>query len=163
MKPGTKPKPTKVKQLKGTLRKCRTFADELTFGGLNQKPSAPEFLGVFGRMEWDRVVSQIYGSGVLSEVDISMLTAYCLEMQDYFEDKDTVKKEGKYSRLRNKAGEEYLALHPAVNSGNKHLANAKSLAAEFGFTPSSRTRISVGKAKEEDPSKVQLLKLMKGG
>ncbi len=159
-KRGTKPKPTDQKKAAGTWRADRNFADELTFDPLTETPNAPEFLGDYGKQEWDRVVTQLKARGVLTETDLSLVTAYCLEMQEYYADRDAVKKE-KYITLTNKAGEEYLTAHPAVNSGNKHLANALKIAVEFGFTPSSRTRISVGKAKDENPDEEKLRRLTK--
>jgi P27 family predicted phage terminase small subunit len=158
---GKKRKPRDQKKAAGTLRKDRNFADELMFDSLDKQPEAPEFLGQYGKKEWDRVITQLYTRGILSETDLSIVAAYCFEMEQYYEDRDIVKREGKYQTLTNKADQDYLATHPAVNAGNKHLANALRIAVEFGLTPSSRTRISVGKAKEENPDEVKLRKLTK--
>jgi P27 family predicted phage terminase small subunit len=158
---GAKPKPTDQKKLAKTLRKDRSYADEMVFDTLTDKPKAPDFLGDYGRAEWDRVVTQLYSRGILSETDLTLVQAYCYEMEQYYDDRDIVKTEGKYLEQTNKAGEKYKSAHPAVNSGNKHLANALRLATEFGLTPSSRTRISVGKAKDENPKKKKLGQLMK--
>jgi P27 family predicted phage terminase small subunit len=159
---GAKPKPRDQKKKAGTLRKDRSFADEMVFDSLTDKPKAPEFLGAYGQAEWDRVVTQLYARWILSETDLTLVQAYCFEMEQYYEDRDVTKTEGKYSPMTNKAGEMYLAVHPAVNAGNKHLANALRIATEFGLTPSSRTRISVGKAKDENPKKAKLMQLTKG-
>lgn len=162
---GAKPKPTDQKKAAGTLRKSRTFADELKFDPLSATPAAPEFLGEYGRIEWDRVVPQLQARGILTETDLSVLTAYCLEMQSYYEDRNLIKsgKVEKFLECENQGGGTYYTVHPAVASGNKHLTAALKIATEFGLTPSSRTRISVGKAKDEDPDKQTLLRLIGGG
>jgi P27 family predicted phage terminase small subunit len=158
---GKKPKPRDQKKIAGTLRKDRSFADEMVFDSLVEQPKAPDFLGDYGKAEWDRVVTQLFARGILSETDLTLVQSYCYEMEQYYQDRDLIKGGNKYQTLTNKAGEEYLAVHPAVNAGNKHLANALRLATEFGLTPSSRTRISVGNAKDENPKKKVLGQLIK--
>ncbi|HYG02119.1 MAG TPA: phage terminase small subunit P27 family [Chryseosolibacter sp.] len=159
---GAKPKPRDQKKAAGTLRKDRSFADEMIFDSLTDKPKAPEFLGEYGRAEWDRVVTQLFARGILSETDLTIIQSYCYEMEQYYSDRDIIKSGNKYIRMTNKAGETYLAVHPAVNAGNKHLANALKIATEFGLTPSSRTRISTSGAKEKNPDEAKLMKLTKG-
>jgi P27 family predicted phage terminase small subunit len=159
---GKKRKPSDQKKKAGTYRKDRNFADELVFDSLENKPEAPKFLGEYGKAEWDRVITQLYARGILSETDLTLVTAYCLEMQNYYEDRELVKQmSDKYTETKNKAGAVYISVHPAVNAGNRHLANALRVAVEFGLTPSSRTRISVGNAKDKNPDEEKLGKLMK--
>jgi P27 family predicted phage terminase small subunit len=154
---GRKKKPSDQKKAAGTYRKDRNFADELTFESLDQKPEAPKFLKEYGKQEWDRIVPQLWSRGILSETDFSIITAYCLEMELYYRDRKLVDGGAEYT-MDDKGR---VIIHPAVKAGNQHLINALKIASEYGLTPSSRTRISVGKAKEEDPAKAKLMSLMK--
>jgi P27 family predicted phage terminase small subunit len=41
--------------------------------------------------------------------------------------------------------------NPLLSARNKALSNIKEIAAEFGLSPSSRTRLSVGEKEETNP------------
>ena len=76
MKPGTKPKPTHLKLVKGNPGK-RT---------LNRKeakakaaiPAAPAHLNADAVEEWNRVATELYNLGILSEIDRAALAAYAM-------------------------------------------------------------------------------------
>lgn len=106
---------------------------------------------------------QLISRGVYNVTDSTMILAYCLEVQRYFDAYRSVNTEGVFQPLKNKGGSEYMAINPNVQVANKAIANFTRIATEFGFTPSSRTRISVGAAKEkENPDKTALMRLSKG-
>lgn len=155
---GRKPKPTDQKQAKGTLRESRVFEDEIKFDLVEDRIEAPICLGINGQAEWNRIVPQLQSRGVLSEVDYTNLTAYCMEVDGYFDAKKTLQDEGKYVTVTTKSGK-YKVAHPAISVANNCLKNFLKIATEYGFTASSRTRISVGKAKA-DPEKDKFLKLV---
>jgi P27 family predicted phage terminase small subunit len=161
MKRGKKPKPTDQKKAKNTLRKSRVFEDEIKFDEVEGVPLPPTFLGSNGQAEWQRVVPQLSARGVLTVTDLNILAAYCHEVDQYFESLKILEAEGKYITITNKNGSEYKGVHPAVGVANNHLKNFLKIATEYGFTASSRTRISVSKSKS-DPEKERFLKLVNG-
>ena len=162
-KRGTKKTPTKDKKAKGTYRKDRAFEDEVEFTVVDGQIEPPTILEGKGKEEWQRIVPELISRGIFNITDITMITAYCLEVQTYNDAKESIKKEGVYQTLTNKGGSEYQAINPNVMVANKALANFVRIATEFGFTPSSRTRISVsGAKKNENPDENQLLRLSKG-
>lgn len=162
-KRGTKKTPTKDKKAKGTYRADRAFGDEVEFDILSEEPPPPPILEADGIEEWKRIIPQLQSRGILNVTDYSMIVAYCLEVQTYREAKMSLKKEGVYQPMTNKGGSEYMAVNPNVQVANKALANFIRIATEFGFTPSSRTRISVsGAKKNSNPDEDSLLRLSKG-
>lgn len=162
-KRGTKKTPTKDKKAKGTYRADRAFGDEVEFDILSENILPPEYLGEEGKREWNRVIPQLQSRGILNVTDRGSITAYCLEWETYIEAKINLRKEGVYQPMTNKGGSEYMAVNPNVQVANKALANFIRIATEFGFTPSSRTRISVsGAKKNSNPDEDSLLRLSKG-
>jgi P27 family predicted phage terminase small subunit len=162
MQRGPKPKPTKDKKAKGTHRSNRSYYDELQYDLTQEIPPPPTVLDEFGKREWDIIMPQLKARGVLSVTDHSIILAYCLEMQTYFEARCDIKREGKYLKSVNKRGGVSYAVNPNVSIGDKAISNAIRIATEFGFSPSSRTRISTGAAKtKENPEEVALMKLSK--
>lgn len=159
---GKKPTPTKDKIGKGTYRKDRAHADEVEFDIMAENCPAPGVLDANGKQEWDRIVPQLQSRGILNVTDQSIVLAYCLEMQAYLKAKKDIEAKGEYLEAENKAGATYYAINPSVQIGNKALSNAMRIATEFGFTPSSRTRISVGGSKKtENPDEATLMRLSK--
>jgi P27 family predicted phage terminase small subunit len=132
---GRKPKPTELKLVSGNpgKRKIEPRADSL--GGV---PKAPRFLSREARAEWNRLTADLAAMGVLGRENRATLAIYC---QNW---------------ARMVAAEMHVNEHgpivPAPRTGvpmhNPHLAVANraagivaKLAAEFGLTPSSRTRV----------------------
>ena len=116
----TRPEPTALKLLKGNPGKRP----------LNQRepkpkegfPSPPRWLNGAARTEWFRVKDAMEETGAITKADRAMLLAYCLYYAKFEE--------------RAKLGE---TLSPP------DMLRMQSLAAEFGLTPSGRSRIVVGK------------------
>ncbi len=149
---GRKPKPTKLKLLSGTARKHRLNEHEPT-PDLAQ-PAPPEHLTGAARLEWERVIEEIVQLGIMSNLDRAPLAAYCQAYGRWvaaeaalarMADKDAVT-EGLIIRTR--AGN--VIHNPLVGAANKAMADMVRYAAEFGFTPSSRSQVSAADAREED-------------
>lgn len=158
---GRKKIPTKDKKLKGTFRKDRAFEDEIEFDKAPKCPAPPSILGKDGQDEWNRVAPQVWSRGTLNETDHSNLLAYCQKVEEYLHCVKHVQKNGYVEVGHNKKGDAYYLVNPHVLIGNKALAFIIKISTEFGFTPSSRTRISVGKARDVDPKEEKLRKLMR--
>jgi len=149
---GRKPKPTKLKLLSGTARKHRLNEHEPT-PELAQ-PEPPEHLTGAARLEWERVIEEIVQLGIMSNLDRAPLAAYCQAYGRWvaaeaalarMAEKDAVT-EGLI--VRTKAGN--VIHNPLVGAANKAMADMVRYAAEFGFTPSSRSQVSAAGTPEED-------------
>lgn len=153
-KPGPRPKPTANLKLHGTFRKDRRFEDEpVPDGGM---PERPTFLTGPAKKEWGRLALLLYEKGVLTTWDLTTFAQYCWHWGEWVSLGRAIKKakgdkkdlRTRYTATTSKGGE---CLDVLVQAQFKALAACRSLATEFGLTPSSRTRIKIGEKKEENP------------
>jgi P27 family predicted phage terminase small subunit len=150
---GPKPKPTTLKVLSGTARKHRLGRDEPR--PEVSRPDPPDHLTKAARGEWDRVVDALFRMGVMSDLDRAALAAYCQAYGRWvaaesalarMAEKDTVTHG---LMVRTKAGN--AIQNPLVGAANKAMADMVRYAAEFGLTPSARTRVTASASGEDDP------------
>lgn len=133
-KRGPKPTPTKILQLRGSWR-----ADERA-GEPEPEPSVPtppEWLRDHGLAEWNRVVPQLAGLRLLTELDRSHLAMYCESYGLYLSAVEDIERSGAY--ISTEGG---IVVHPAVAVRNKAWEQAYKAAQHFGLTPSSRAGLS---------------------
>jgi len=160
---GQNRKPTQMKVLEGTWRADRANPNEpnakpITF------PCPPVMeLNEFAMREWERTTKVLIELGVLTEGDLSALTAMCHQFGEFVYCDTEIKektylKEPKeyvldmdpdqrieYMRIKYLAGKELKKLR------KEHLEAYSKLAQQFGLTPVSRSRVSASKKKETDP------------
>jgi P27 family predicted phage terminase small subunit len=134
-KPGRPKKPTAQLKLAGTFRKDRRNDDEPMPDVVI--PDVPEFLEGEALKEWNRIAPLLAKRKCLTEWDRSMLAMYCQEW-------------GKYVRLNTEFNSD-VAMVNMLSESTKLLKNIKTIATEFGLTPSSRTNLSMGKADTNNP------------
>lgn len=142
-------KPTKIKELQGTIRKCREDENEMQVAQVVEMPSAPSFLNEQGAKEWDLVTNELANIKMLHLTDLAVLAAYCNEMGTYHAlaqemggnyTERTYDKDGKLRA--SKIAPKYKVMQAA-------LQNALKIATQFGFTPSSRGSISMPEQDKE--------------
>lgn len=109
-------------------------------------PQPPNYLEKDAKEEWFRVTAELAALKILTNVDISLLAAFCQEVALY---RKAIKK------MRGKevitAMNGTMMPNPWVGIAHKALDAANKLSAKYGFTPADRTRIGTPPAKEEDP------------
>lgn len=151
MERGAKKKPVNLKIQKGTYRKDRDIDPKKAMyvhGGT--VPDPPDILDDVGKKEWIRICAELNKLGLLADLDISLLTAYCIEISTYFECKRIIKEKTYIYIIKDGKGKtKYIQQIPHVSIGNKALTNAIQLASNFFIMPASRTKISMN-AKEKD-------------
>lgn len=159
-KRGPPPLPTAVKKLRGTLEKSREL-------GRNEMapppgvPVRPDWLDDEAAAEWDRVVPELESLGMLAVIDRARLADYCTAQSLAVEATKTYQREGLLLEINGQ-----LQRHPAVKIAQEARAQAARLAAEFGLSPSSRTRVKAPeKASEIDETEAFLFapKVIDGG
>lgn len=139
--PANKPLPTKLKMLRGTLRKNRANPNEpepkeVKIAGPSVMP-----LGKFGQAEWVRVTRELIDVRVLTSADYSELERYCGAVEKYFEAQEILLKEGITKDGRP---------HPQLKTYGYFVELAHKIGIGFGLNPSSRSKINVPtKAKDE--------------
>jgi P27 family predicted phage terminase small subunit len=142
-------KPTKIKELQGTIRKCREDENEMQVAQVVEMPTAPSFLNEQGAKEWDLVTNELANIKMLHLTDLAVLAAYCNEMGTYHAlaqemggnyTERTYDKDGKLRA--SKIAPKYKVMQAA-------LQNALKIASQFGFTPSSRASLSMPEQDKE--------------
>lgn len=147
---GGKPVPSAIKQVLGNpgRRPISTAEPRPTM----PRPAAPEFLNAEGAAEWDRISAELAGMGLLSGLDRGGLGAVCQAYGRWVQAEVALakmKNEADGLIIRTKSGN--MIQNPLVGVANKAMSDYMRFAAEFGMTPSARTRIAVGEGDEPDP------------
>ncbi len=159
-KPGPPPEPRVLTMIKGNPGKKPLNDDEPR--PPDAKITCPGFLNAVGRAEWRRVmkmfgVMEADGQKLITEADRAVLAGYCQSWADLQHAIDMIVKHGDVYPIKNEDGTiKYLQQTPWVAMKNKALIALKQYAVEFGFTPSSRTRIQVENTGAVDPLEAKI-------
>ncbi len=140
---GRKPKPSGLKLVTGTDRADRANPDEPQ--PQPACPEPPDHLKDAARAEWTRVSHQLNALGILSEIDRAALAAYCLAYGRWVQAETALERmadrDAVTQGLMIKTQGGNAIQNPLVGTANKAMADMMRYAAEFGMTPSARTRI----------------------
>jgi P27 family predicted phage terminase small subunit len=137
---GRKPLPSNVVRLRGNPGKRRRNDAEPR--PESRVPPCPACLGDEARKEWKRLSKELAELGLLTGLDRGLLAAYCQAHALWVEAVSSI---GRYGTMI-KSPNGFPMQSPYVAVANKQV----DIAAEFGMTPSSRTRIRVGEKTPED-------------
>ena len=143
---GRPKKPTRVKELQGTRERSREVANEMTLSKFEGVPEPSKKLKTLeGKGLWIKICKELYDIGLLYEVHLPLLIAYCTEYELFNKMLNRIEKEGEM--FTTQAG--YMQPHPAIGIKNKCILNLVKIANEFGLSPAAMTRISMpGKQKK---------------
>jgi P27 family predicted phage terminase small subunit len=97
----------------------------------------PPELGTVARQEWDRVAGALTAVGRLTVFDRAALAAYCNAYALWLEAVDALHKYG--TVMKAPSGFPVQSLY--VSIANRQVEIMIRIAAEFGFTPGSRSRL----------------------
>ena len=133
---GPKPKPTRLKLLSNTRADRVNDAEPPTVAAI---PEPPEFLGALARKEWERIAPQFHAMGILATVDAAALALYCQHFERWLQAEAKLKRHGLIAPTATGGAKQspYLAIAQAA------MRDMARLLAEFGATPSSRSRVKV--------------------
>jgi P27 family predicted phage terminase small subunit len=138
-----RPEPTALKILKGNPRDKALNKNEPQPRVV--LPKCPKELKGEARTEWNRVVPILHNVRILTELDLSILKAYCQAWRLLQDAQARLAKEVKlndgYSVISPKGGQIYA--NPHVGLVQRQFQIVRTLQAELGMTPSSRSKISV--------------------
>jgi P27 family predicted phage terminase small subunit len=145
---GRKPTPSHLKVVRGTDRADRMNESEPR--PRRELPSAPAHMTDQGREAWGYVVGILDRMGILTEADAIAVELLCEARSDWLSARD---------EITNAGGETYttgaglIKAHPAVAMRNDAARRMQSLLAEFGMSPSSRSKVSAkGDDDQENPA-----------
>ena len=134
---GRKPLPTALKKLKGTLQKCRTNASEPQPPGDLVEP--PEYMSEGAKNAW-RYAIESAPQYLLRRLDMSVLEVWACAADLYRKAQAGLTKTGLLIKAPNTGvpmQSPYLAI------ANKQAQIMTKAATEMGFTPASRSRITL--------------------
>jgi P27 family predicted phage terminase small subunit len=150
---GRTPKPALQKRLEGTHRKDREAPSALDFDPAKDLPAPPDDLRPdAARQCWEVCAKELHAKGMLATVDLALLRAYCYQTALMMEAEEELEMNGK-TEVRHTANGSHYVRSPWVAILSDATEKVSKIGQQFGFSPSSRTRISVPKSdkKEADP------------
>jgi P27 family predicted phage terminase small subunit len=137
---GRRPTPSALKLVDVTHRRANEREPRPTPGA----PDAPEWLSPAARAEWDRVAPELARMDLLTHVDMAALAAYCQCYAHYVEAERVIQEHGFTVSIRDDKGVLKAVIPvPEIGIAVKMLDKVRQFANEFGFSPSSRSRIEV--------------------
>jgi P27 family predicted phage terminase small subunit len=151
---GRKPKPTHLKLIAGTSRASRLNDAEPILEPL--LPTPPAELSVDALEEWEKVSRRLLAAGILTAIDRAALAAYCQAYGRWLQAERalaaTAKHDAITAGLLIKTTKGNAIQNPLVGIANKAKSDMVRYAAEFGMTPSSRTRVRSTNPSPDDPA-----------
>lgn len=143
---GRKPKPTHLKLVTGNPGKRPINEREPV--PQQYLPTPPSELSDDAKVEWGRVAEELYRIGLLSGIDRAALAAYCQAYGRWVQAERAIAEMAKRDPLTGgllvKTTNGNAIQNPLVGTANKAMSDMVRFAAEFGMTPSARSRIEAG-------------------
>jgi P27 family predicted phage terminase small subunit len=142
---GRKPKPTELKRLAGNPGKRALPKNEPR--PADTMPKCPSHLAKAAKKKWRELAPELHRLGLLTIVDQMALAAYCQAWASWIEAEKHLEDEGRvidtdYGQQQN----------PWVHVSAKAVKQMQSFGAEFGLSPSTRSRVNTKpESKHEDP------------
>lgn len=145
---GRKPKPVELKILEGNPGKRPLNLDApVPTQGI---PACPSFLSAEAKKEWRRVSKELLAVGLLTVVDRAALAGYCQAYARWKQAEEAIREFGLTYEYTNKNGSTNVVARPEVAIARECLMLIKAFCAEFGLTPSSRSRLTVPKNERDE-------------
>ena len=135
---GRKPTPRVIKLLTNNPGRRPINQHEPTPALVPKKRQPPAWLDAAAKREWRRLAPILVRHGLLTELDVDALTAYCAAWVTWRGATDKMRTFGIV--IQTKTG--FPIQSPYVPIANRAMAIMKGLMAEFGMTPSSRSWVS---------------------
>lgn len=134
---GRKPKPTSLKLLQGNPGKRPINGREPQ--PPSSLPTCPSHLSPTAKAEWKRLAKVLNEIGVLTQVDRTVMAAYCQAYGRWVEAEKKLQETP--AILKTPAG--YIQQSPWLSISNKQMELMAKFMAELGLTPASRSRLAI--------------------
>ncbi len=151
---GRKPLPTHLKIISGTAKKARLNAHEPR--PMIARPAPPPELSDDAKVEWERVVAELFQLGIVTQLDRGILGAYCQAHGRWQQAERTL---AKMARMDDSTGALLIKTqggntiqNPIVGIANKAMGDMVKYAVELGLTPSARGRVHANPRDDDDPA-----------
>ena len=154
---GRKPEPTILRVLKGNPQKRPLPVNEPTPAPVAASHPPPEWLDDAAKAEWRRIAPMLARNGLLTEMDLDALTAYCHAWCVWKDANAKIRQFGIVIKSQNG----FPMQSPYLPIANKAMVTMKGFMLEFGMTPSSRSRVT--RTEEDQTTDNPLGKFLKRG
>jgi len=142
---GPVPTPTATLKLRGSTLVTRR-REQAEAQGPAGTPRCPDWLDKDGQIVWRQLVPQLKAMHVLTRIDAHALARYCRLWGRWRKAEAFIDQHGEMYPIKDDAGKvKCLQQWPQVAIAGKLAQQLTRLEQEFGMTPSSRTRIQVGR------------------
>ena len=139
-------------RLRGTLRNDRVFNEPKVKGGI---PKCPAWLSAEAKSAWKQLAPDLVASGLLTRLDRNALSRYCTLWARWRDAEVFIEKHGSVYTLKDAGGNARCAMQfPQVAIAHRLSLALTKLEAEFGMTPSGRSRIHVEPPPSEEMSEL---------
>ncbi|WP_026523292.1 phage terminase small subunit P27 family [Butyrivibrio sp. MB2005] len=149
---GRKPKPTAIKVLEGNPGKRKLNKNEIV-PEKGKLPKCPDWLEDEAKAEWDRLCKNLFELGILTELDLMPFASYCQAYARWREAEEFISQHG--TIVKTKSG--YWQQVPQVSISHQNQKIMMQAASEFGLTPSARSRIIAGNAREAEIDEMEFI------
>lgn len=142
-RPGPKPLPPNVHRLNGNPSKLteRTLRNRDSSLPDISIPKSPAHLLPAAKKEWNRVSPQLEKLGLITELDMAALAAYCQAYARWSSAETKIKSLGDEGLIvETPSG--YQQMSVWLNISNRAAEQMHKFMSEFGMTPSTRTRVT---------------------
>lgn len=138
---GPAPVPTGILRLRGTLRNDRVYNEPKVAG---KPPKCPAWLAPEAKSAWKALAPDLLATGLLTRLDRNALSRYCTLWARWRKAEDFLAKHGEVYTLKDAAGGPRCVMpFPQVAVAHRLSLALTKLEAEFGMTPSGRSRLHV--------------------
>ena len=141
MAKGRKKLPDNIKALRGTDQPCRMENKVATIHTQTLITLPKSGLKGTAKKIFAIVATELIYNSILDKVGVDLVIAYCREMALYHDMMKELEQEGYTVKVETKTGY-IMQVNPKRKIAEGALSAAKALAAEFGMTPSSRSRVA---------------------
>lgn len=144
MKRGPKPMPSALRRLIGNPGNRPVSGNEPQPEAAIPQP--PDHLDELAVAEWERLAPELHKLGLLSRIDRAALACYCMAWSRWVRAEQHLREHGEIVQAPSGAPIQ----NPWLSIANRAFDQLKALAAEFGMSPSSRSRVNVTFSPQED-------------
>jgi P27 family predicted phage terminase small subunit len=134
---GRKPKPTALKILYGNPGKRRLPQNEPK--PPHEIPDPPDHLDDVARKEWARITELLSQLGLIAQLDMAGIAAYCVSFSRWA---DAERRVAKHGIIVMSPDKKFPMKSPYLCVAESAMEAMRKMLGEFGLTPSSRTRLS---------------------
>lgn len=121
------------------------------------KIRCPSWLDKVARSKWNSLVKELKELDLMTNIDTDAMATYCDAYSQYVECTMIIREEGLMVEYTNKAAETNKVPHPLLTKKKQLHDQMRSIAIEFGLTPSARARLAKPKKEEAPKTEEELL------